>query len=360
MDATALDQKIVDVIHAGVFNPTSDADFNTLALKLFSYQYQNNLPYHHYCDVLNLQPDKITHWKELPAVPTSAFKELDLCCFPVTEAVKTFYTSGTTVQLSGKHHLDSCTLYDASLAENFKLHLLPDKEHIRMLSLTPSPAESPHSSLVYMIQKVMELYGTPDSRYFIQDGILDIQGLITTIQSTSEPLLILGTAFSFVHLLDDCRDHLIQLPLNPESRIMETGGFKGKSREVSKSDLYAELCRLFNLPVTNIVNEYGMTELGTQFYDNRFCNLVNQKQHPSAKDIPAWSRIQIINPDTMEEMRDGEIGMIKIIDLSNRGSVLAIQTEDLGYKIGNGFEILGRITSATPRGCSLGIDVLLS
>ena len=360
MTAATLDQKIADVIHAGVFNPISDADFNTLALELFTYQYQHNLPYHHYCDVLNLQPDKVSHWKQIPAVPTSAFKELDLCCFPVSEAVKTFHTSGTTVQLSGKHHLDTCTLYDASLAENFKCHLIPDKSRIRMLSLTPSPEESPHSSLVYMIQKVMELYGTPDSRYFIQDGVLDVPELVRTISSTSDPLLVLGTAFSFVHLLDDCREHQIQLPLHPESRIMETGGFKGKSREVSQSDLYSELCRLFHLQASNIVNEYGMTELGTQFYDNRFYNLVNQVQRPSAKDIPAWSRIQIMNPETMEEMRDGEIGMIKIIDLSNRGSVLAIQTEDLGFKTGDGFEILGRLTSATPRGCSLGIDVLLS
>jgi len=361
MRVDELDQKIISIIHKGIDSPPNDKEFNELALSLFQYQFDNNEPYQKYCRSLSLTPEQVSTWREIPAVPTSAFKAARLATFPPEKTIKVFHTSGTTHSKSGEHHLDSLSLYHASLNDNFKKHLLPEYEKIPMLSLTPSPLEAPHSSLIFMIDDCMELFSSIDKAFFIQNDILDTNGLtwkLKKYEDSQEPILLMGTAFSFVHWIDFCTENHLQFQLNPESRIMETGGFKGKSREVAKSFLYAKLEELFNIPQTHIINEYGMTELGSQFYDNK---LFEQPPPDKVfKNIPPWSRVLIIDPETGQNAENGNLGMIRIIDLSNRGSVIAVQTEDIGFKIQDGFDIKGRNPKATPRGCSLGIDEILS
>jgi hypothetical protein len=291
--------------------------FDALALEVFAFQRDHNPPYRAYCDRLN-QP--VTRWQDIPAVPTSAFKHLPIACFPVAEAVAEFHTSGTTADQAGKHYFPTLELYDAASVPNFRAHLFSDGATMPLLSLVP---DDPHSSLAHMIRVVGGQF-------------------VERLEPTTEPVCVLGTAFHFLNLFD--AGFRLRLPAG--SRVMETGGFKGRSREVSKRDLY----RLFaeRLGVTMVVNEYGMTELSTQFYDNR--------PGSDCKDVPPWARMMIIDPETGREATAGQTGLIRVFDLANLWSALAVQTEDLGVAVGDGFEIIGRNAGAEVRGCSLTVE----
>ncbi len=139
---------------------------------------------------------------------------------------------------------------------------------------------------------------------------------------------------------------------------METGGFKGRSREVSREDLFRLFDEYLLLPPGRVVNEYGMTELGVQFYDDTLCN--PQSATRNVKSVPPWSRVLIVDPATGSEVNVGERGLIRVYDLTNRSSVMAIQTEDIGIRVGDGFEVLGRAVGAEARGCSIAADEFLA
>ena len=161
------------------------------------------------------------------------------------------------------------------------------------------------------------------------------------------PLLLLGTAFSFVHLLDDlvARDQRLELPAG--TRVLETGGYKNRSRILPKIELHALITERLGVPRANILCEYGMSELSSQAYD-----VVIPNSEPQFH-FPPWARVQIISPETGREVAEGETGLIRIFDLANVFSVAAIQTEDLGVRRGEGFELIGRAQFAEARGCSL-------
>jgi hypothetical protein len=160
----------------------------------------------------------------------------------------------------------------------------------------------------------------------------------------TEPVLLLGTAFAFMNIFDQG----VRIKLPAGSRAMETGGYKGRSREVSKRELY----RLFQerFSIDYVINEYGMTELSTQFYD--------EKPGSDVKDVPHWARVLVIDPHTGKQALPGERGLIRIFDLANLWSAMCVQTEDLGVAGGDGFEILGRAAGAEVRGCSLNAEIL--
>ncbi|MEI6083807.1 MAG: long-chain fatty acid--CoA ligase [Verrucomicrobiota bacterium] len=329
--STELQQRILAFINGGA------GDFESLALEVFAFQREHNAVYRAYCD---RQPP-VKHWPAIPAVPTSAFKEFAITCFPVAEAVAEFHTSGTTRANAGKHYFKTLELYDAASVPNFRAHLRP--ENLPMLILTPTPTEAPHSSLAHMLGVV----AGDDAEFFVENGTLQLERLqrrLCEMQWQSQPVLLIGTAFAFVHLFD--ANMTFELPAG--SRAMETGGFKGRSREVPKVELY----RLFRerLGIDHVVNEYGMTELSTQFYDGA----------GSIKDVPPWARVLVINPATGQPAAVGQPGLIRVFDLANLWSSLCVQTEDLGVAQADGrFEILGRVAGAEVRGCSLNAESLL-
>ena len=160
------------------------------------------------------------------------------------------------------------------------------------------------------------------------------------------PVLLLGTAFSFVHLLDGIEP--LQMALG--SRVMETGGYKGRSRVISKEELHRSISRLLAIPPASIVTEYGMSELSSQAYD-RICG---EDSSPIASfRFPPWVRARIISPESGNAVEDGEAGLLQVLDLANAYSAAAIQTEDIAVKTGESFQLLGRSENAIPRGCSL-------
>lgn len=373
--ADQLDQEILALIAQGM-DRRDDAQFNRLALDLFEYQFAHNQPYRNFCLRRGLEPGSIASWKEIPAVPTTAFKDAPLACFPVEKAAAVFETSGTTQskERRGRHYLESTALYRASIIPNFAAHLLSDTVavvcdrrdlpnavgdrkpplQLPMLILTPSPEEAPRSSLSFMMGVVAEEFGGRGSFYFVHDGHLEAQRLCDSLrmaENFGEPVMLLGTAFAFAHFFDWCEENHHYFKLPKGSRAMETGGFKGKSREMPRAEFYQLFDEYLLLPKSQIVNEYGMTELGVQFY--------NQAQH-NPKPAPPWSRVVLVDPATAKEAGEGERGLIRIYDLTNRSSVMAVQTEDVGVRRGDGFEVLGRAAGAEARGCSIAADEFLA
>lgn len=357
-----LDNIILSFIQKGVDQPLDDDQFNTLALLLFEYQYENNKPYRNICKSQNISPLMINHWKNIPLVPTSLFKETALTCFPPSKAKKIFYTSGTTTQKKGRHYLENLILYEASLLINFKAHFKIKNERWPLLILTPSPQEMPHSSLCHMMEVLRKNIGAEESSYFIENNQFKMDLLFNTLKKMSlseNPVIILGTTFSFVHFLDYAKAKKKKIILSPKSYIMETGGYKEKSREIPKTVLYQLLNETLGVPQNRIINEYGMSEMGSQFYDVIHRDPSVQEIQPY-KRIPPWVRTRIVNPAHMTECAPKEVGILQHYDLANRSSVMALLTEDIGIKIKDGFEILGRAPLAEPRGCSIGIETWLN
>jgi len=334
--------------------------FERLALDLFAFQFTRCLPYQRFCVGRSLTPDSVRHWWEIPAVPTGAFKEVALRCFPEEATIRTFRTSGTSHERRGELHLDSLALYEASLLSAFERGVLPDLapgERMRLRVLAPSPEEAPDSSLSTMFGCVLDIRGDAASGFDVHGGELDVGALTGHLRESERsgvPMALCGTAFAFVHLLDA----LVAAPplrLPAGSRVMETGGFKGRSRELSRGELYRGIEARLGIPPMRIVNQYGMTELGSQFYDS----VLIRSGEPRRKLRPPWTRVRLVDLEGGGDVDPGRPGRVAVFDLANVGSVLAVQTADLARAAGDGFEVLGREPGAEARGCSLAADAML-
>ncbi len=323
--------------------------FSELALELFALQFQANSAYRKICEARKLTPGTVTDWTQIPAVPTAAFKELELTSLAPVARTAVFHSSGTTAQQPSRHFhsASSLALYEASLWTWFAQNVGAD---FRLISLTPPPAQVPHSSLVHMFETVRQKLGAKDG-VFIGDvsvdgvwtlGVKETMAALNGSLASRQPSLYLGTAFSFVHLLDYLVERDLRVKLPAGSRVMETGGYKNRSRVLPKAELHALITDRLGVPRENIICEYGMSELSSQAYD------FGRSFH-----FPPWARGQIISPETGREVADGEAGLIRVLDLANVYSVAAIQTEDLGVRRGDGFELIGRAQLSEPRGCSL-------
>jgi hypothetical protein len=393
--------------HVGCY----ENEFNTLALELFALQFQHNAAYRKICEARlprrseakagGLTPGIVEHWTQIPAVPTAAFKELELTCLAPAKRTAVFHSSGTTEQKPSRHYhsSESLAIYEASLLPWFLENVLPDLRYtiydLRLVCLTPPPAQAPHSSLVHMFEMVRRKLGGAETAFvgkLAADGswTLDFAAaadLLSPRRSRNagpdaRPLLLLGTAFSFIHLLDFLTERNLRFDLPTGSRVMETGGYKNRSRSMPKTELHRFITEKLGIPSSRIICEYGMSELCSQAYDGIEAGVrpspgaatLNMRassdfqESPGASPLlrpgrahssssifhfPPWARVQIISPETGREVADGETGLIRVFDLANVFSVMAIQTEDLGIHHGRGFELIGRATLAEPRGCSL-------
>ena len=314
-----------------------------------------------------MTPASVEHWRQVPAVPAGAFKELALRSFPEANTVKTFRTSGTSGQKQGELHLDTLGLYEASLMASLDtLFLAGEAEPKTLLRiLAPSAQEAPDSSLSHMFHVLVAKRGNPASAFDVVGGELRLESLVRSLEKAGDsgtPVAVCGTAVSIVHLIEALEARGLALRCPPGSRIMETGGFKGRSREMGPEQLYSALTRHLGVPPERIVNQYGMTELGSQFYDS----VLADPGGPRRKLGPPWVRVRLIDPETGHDAPPGTPGMVVIHDLANTGSIAAIQTADLGRAILDetgapmGFEILGRQPGAEARGCSIAADEMLS
>lgn len=362
-EVEALDDALLAVLQQGVEQPLAEEAFNTLALRLFAYQYDHNSPYQKYCQRRRATPQTVQHWQQIPAVPIGAFKELTLSCIPPEQAEAIWMSSGTTnPEKRSKHYQARLAIYNASMLPNFAAHVLPDGAQLPMCVLNPPRTVLPNSSLAHYLHLVLETFGAPGSAFVLGPQGLEIDTLVAALQqaeSSGQPLGLLGTSFAFVHALDIFATQHRKFVLPAGSRIMDTGGFKGQSRELTREELYGLFTEYFGVPATACVNMYGMSEFSSQFLDNTMRLVHAGCQAPLAKDNPPWTRTLVVDPETLTPVPRGQRGLLLHYDLANRNSVVAILTEDVGVAHEQGFTLLGRAQGSEVRGCSVAIDEML-
>ncbi|MDQ6931272.1 MAG: hypothetical protein M3126_11485 [Candidatus Eremiobacteraeota bacterium] len=358
-ESGALDTDLLQVIHAWHRYGTelSGADFNHLALRVFAYQLRYNRPYAQYCASVGISlqamPDT---WEAIPPVPSAAFKGASIATFDTAHAALTFETSGTTLGRGGRHYMENAALYDAALLAGFDVFVLSDALLLRYFNAVPNPALNPHSSLGYMMAQISAQRGDGRTGWYITDESILANAFAQDLRAAIDdgaPVCVAGTAFGLVALLDTFSESKDRFTLPPGSRIMETGGFKGRSRVLSREDFYAQIAATFGVDRRAIVAEYGMTELTSQYYDSAH----SREQSLRVKISPPWLRARVVDA-AGATVPNGIVGALVHVDLANRSSALAIGTEDLGCMTDDGLVLLGREAGAALRGCSLDAEDL--
>ncbi|HEX5658810.1 MAG TPA: acyl-protein synthetase [Polyangiales bacterium] len=314
-----------------------DTARDALLRELFDYQRAHVPPYARY--VAQRSGD-------MPALPTDAFRFARISSRPEAEDILTFRSSGTTQEARSSHAFQDLSLYDAAARTAARHALFPDRERMALLILAPHERELPDSSLSYMLSRFVEWFGDDGSSHVwpVQGPELErLEARLAHSVEANMPVALLGTSFAFVHALDALQG---RYALPAGSRIMQTGGFKGRSREIAADEMRTLLQRTFG--TDQIIAEYGMTELSSQLYA--------RGEHLW---WPGWTRVRVVHPETLQPLPHGEPGLVRIDDLANFDSVACIQTADLGVLEPEGLRLLGRASAAVARGCSITADELL-
>lgn len=302
----------------------------------------------------------------IPAVPTDVFRLVRVAAHPPEADVAVFRTSGTTQGARGEHALRTTETYELAALAWGERFLWPDGGALGVMVLAPPLAMQIDSSLGFMLDRFSRVLGGPTSFHVHRtedgDARLDVEGLAraaSLARMAARPTIVLATSFALVHALEQGEGVDLRLPAG--SRIMQTGGFKGRSREIAPDALRALLTDAFGVPPEHVVGEYGMTELSSQLYEGTLAAALGHRA--SARHgvylAPPWVRVEAVDPASLEPVARGEIGVARVVDLANVDSVVAVQTADRVRVTGDGIEVLGRLPGAAPRGCSIAIDEML-
>ncbi|HCF03750.1 acyl transferase [Flavobacterium sp.] len=317
-----------------IFTSNNQKQFDKMALKVFRFQYENNLVYREFCDFLKTDVQKVKTIQQIPFLPIQFFKSHEVVSNS-NPILTTFTSSGTTGIVTSKHLVTDVSIYEESYRKGFSQFYGNIEDYV-VLALLPSYLEREGSSLIHMVDDLIQLSNHPDSGFYLHNYDELIEKIIQLDQSGQNVILI-GVTYA---LLDLIEKHSFQLE---NTIIMETGGMKGKRKEMIREELHLQLCNGFG--VKSIHSEYGMTELLSQAYslgDGIF-------------KCPSWMQISIRDTeDALSYVREGKTGGINVIDLANINSCSFIATQDLGKKYSNGsFEVLGRFDHSDIRGCNL-------
>jgi len=325
-------------IHKRIFEIQDDIEFNHLSLAIFQYQYQHCKVYQQYCNYLNVDLAHIDHFSKIPFLPVEFFKNFEVISDEKTPQI-IFESSGTTGSIPSQHLVADTDLYMESFRTNFIANYGALQDwHI--LALLPSYLEKGNSSLVYMVHELMKETASIDSNFYLYDMEALAQQLDKLQADPARKTLLIGVTYAL-------QDFAAAFPQRLANTIvMETGGMKGRRKEITRAELHQQLATAFE--VDAIHSEYGMTELLSQAYaarDGRF--------HP-----PSWMKIVITDLyDPFEIKSTAETGKVNIIDLANLYSCSFISVSDMGKAFADGsFEISGRLDMASLRGCNLMID----
>lgn len=287
---------------------------------------------------------------EIPAMPCDAFRLRRVAAHAPEDDARCFLTSGTTAGARGRHALRTTETYERGALAWGERMLWPDERALPMIVLASPEAIAPESSLTFMLARFAEALGGDVSWHYDGERV-DVEGVVARATALKRPVLVAGTSFAFVHLSDTLGER--RLPLPPGSRVMQTGGFKGRSREVAPAALRSLLAACFGVSEALVVGEYGMTELSSQLYQGGARGLGADTYH-----APPWVRVTPVDPVTLAPVA-GE-GLARIVDLANVDSSVAIQTADrVRLEADGSVRLLGRLPGATPRGCSLALEHLL-
>lgn len=317
-----------------IFTISNQKQFEKIALKVFRFQYENNQVYREFCEFLNVEKGSVKSLQQIPFLPIQFFKSHNV--LSSTEAVQeTFTSSGTTGMITSKHLITDLSLYEESYRKAFS-EFYGNIEDYAILALLPSYLERTGSSLIYMVNDLIELSNNENSGFYLHNYD-DLISKLVELDNTGQNVLLIGVTYALLDLIEKQKFQL------KNTIIMETGGMKGKRKEMIREELHEILCKGFG--VSSIHSEYGMTELLSQAY-----SLGN-----GIFECPNWMNILIRDTeDALSYVEAGKTGGINVIDLANINSCSFIATQDLGKKYpNNSFEVLGRFDNSDIRGCNL-------
>ncbi len=316
-----------------IFNIANEQEFETLALDVFEYQFQHNEIYKQYCRLLKKQPSKVRNIEDIPFLPIEFFKSKRLISGNKNPQI-TFTSSGTTGSITSKHYVTDLELYEKSFLKAFD-RFYGSPENYIFLALLPSYLERKGSSLIYMADVLIQKSQNQNSGFYLNE-LSQLSDKIGELDKSGKKVFLIGVSFA---LLDLVESRMFSLE---NTIVMETGGMKGRRKEMIREELHHLLRTGFG--VDHIHSEYGMTELLSQAYS----------QGEGIFDCPPWMKILIRDPeDALSLVPQGKTGGINVIDLANINSCSFIATQDLGRKRNNGIEILGRFDNSDIRGCNL-------
>jgi hypothetical protein len=335
--------------------------FDALAVDLDRFQHAHVEGYARLCAARGVDPRSIVRAEQAPAVPTDAFRLARVFAFDEVEARVVFRTSGTTVPPRGVHAFRDLRAYDAAaLAFGRRMLACDVEDRVPVLVLGPDEKEAIDSSLAHMCALFARAFGaleSADRTFFLRGGALRVDDFRRRVSdlARTKPAIVLATSFALVHLLEAIGGEVLALPEG--SRVMQTGGFKGRSREVAADDLRRAVAAAFGVDLRSVVSEYGMTELSSQLWE---ATLVDPRAAHGVYVEPPWMRVVPVEPETLAPVADGEVGVARIEDLANVDSAFAILALDRVRRVAGGIELLGRVPGATPRGCSIALDEMLA
>jgi hypothetical protein len=364
--AEALDRRILEFLDQAASDWRADPGVrDRLLMDVFAHQARWNPAIARLAAARGIVPGKLARIGDIPPVPARAFTRLRMATFPAERTIRTFRSSGTTGSTRAVLELDTLALYDAALVPAFVRHLLPDRARLAWVALAPDPQQTRDSSLAYMIGAAATRLGA-DPSYWVRGDALDHDGArarLSDLAHAREPVLVLGTALALLALTEAMIAANQRIELAPGSRVMETGGFKGRRRGAERPGLYAAIAERLHIPVHAIVGEYGMTEMVSQSYDSTLRTAAAGMRSPDddpcasrCKEHPPWMLSLVVDPRTLERVGEGEEGVLLHLDPAARSSAVALLTEDRARARGSTFELLGRMPAAEPRGCSLAFD----
>ena len=308
--------------------------FDALALKTFYFQYKNNKVYRSFCDLINCHPTEVKYVKDIPHLPISFFKTKRVCCFE-DDDLQFFCSSSTSKMDPSKHYYRNTRDYQMSFRKGFE-YFFGDIKDYTVLALLPSYMEREGSSLIYMVDNMIRNSHKMESGFYLNQFDL-LKEQINQLEEKSQKTLLLGVSFALLDLVESYSFDL------QHTCVMETGGMKGRRKELTREELHDRLRRGFG--VNKIYSEYGMTELLSQAYS----------KSKGIFECPPWMRVCAReHQDPFNRLPWGETGGLNIIDLANRDSCAFIATEDLGKVYSDShFEVMGRLDDSEIRGCNL-------
>ena len=317
-----------------IFNIKNQSSFNKYCLDIYHFQYRNNLVYKKFCNMICKNPMNINEITKIPFLPISFFKTKKI--LSVDKFEKVFYSSGTTTNSRSKHFISDLKLYEESFIKNFKNNY-GELNKYTIIALLPNYYENESSSLIYMVEKLIKLTKSNESGFFLDD-YTNISKKLNQLDSKNDrKTILIGVPYALLDLLD-----FNQFCLN-NTIIMETGGMKGRRKELVRNELHEKLKSGFG--VNQIHSEYGMTELHSQAYS----------KGNGVFSTPAWMKVLIRDVNDAQNLNfNKKSGAINIIDLANYNSCSFIATDDMGKFVSESeFEVIGRIDNSDVRGCNL-------
>lgn len=365
--------KVAAFMRRGDDGHDSERELEALALEIFAFQFETIRAYQQLCRGTGRTPDTVRSWRQIPAVPAPAFKQYSLFAGAPDAIAGTFRSSGTTDPgRTSRAHFSRAglELMDTAVAVAARPRLFPDGRSTRILVLAPPPEHAPHMIMVHGMAHLIAVYGLEGSRFVAGPQGLDFAALwaeLDDCQRAGVPVSLLGSSFGFVHFFDWMEGAGRRLELPAGSRIMDAGGYKGRSREIGRDAFVSWAAQMCGVHPARVVNLLGMTELASQIYDRIALGAggVTRMKLP-----PHWVRTLVVDPRQIgpngpELAGNGQVGLLRHLDLANVERPIMIQSEDVGRFVSasgdglpRGFEIVGRARGAEPRGCSLSAEDL--